>query len=379
MRTTYSISYYCRNCKVDKKGLAPLEISLIINGKRVFIHLPRKERPEDFKKAVNSKKNNIIKDYLEEVRIQFNKIQLDLMKNGVPLTADNLKYYFRTGGFKDYTLSDLFEEYTQLLWKRVVANDLSIKAYDKYRNAFSAFFKCVDQKIPVEQLTHSMVKNFLAECNAKYETSTTNGIMTKIKTVIIFAKDNGRININPFVGLKYPKAKKDIEYLTEKEINIIKKKEITIERLSRVRDLAVFQISSGLSYADLCTLKKEDVIFESDGTAFINKKRQKTGTPYTSVILPDGVRVLEKYNYQLPLMTNQRLNSYLKELQDICGIEKNLHTHLFRKSYATLLLNRGVRMETVSKAIGHSSLRTTERYYAQLKKETIVNEVKAVF
>lgn len=378
MRTTFNISYYCRNCKADKKGFAPIELSLIINGKRVFIHLPRKENPNEFKKAVNSKRNNDIKEYLEEVRIQFNKIQLDLMKNGIPLTAESLKHYYQTGGVKDYRLKDLFDEYTQLLWKRVLGNDLSVKAYDKYRNAFSAFFKSVDANLPVEQLTPSMVKNFLAECNAKYEQSTTNGIMTKIKTVIIYAKDNGKININPFMNLKFPKGKKDIEYLTEEEINILKTKELHIDRLEKVRDVAVFQVSSGLSYADLCNLKKEDIVFDN-GTAYILKKRQKTGTQFTSVILPDGLKILEKYNYQLPIITNQRTNSYLKEIQDLCGIHKRLHSHIFRKSYATMLLNRNVRMETVSKAIGHSSVKITEKYYAYLKPDTVVNEIKSVF
>ena len=377
-RTTYSISFYCRQSKAAvKTGLAPIELSIIINGKRVFINLPRKEYPATFKKAISSKRTNQIKEYLEEVRIKFNDVQLDMMKNNIPLSADSLKEYYQNGGIKVYTLSDLFEEYRELLWKRVLSDDLSIKAYDKYRNAFDCFFKTVDKNMAVEDLTPSLIQNFIADCNVKYQPATTNGIVTKIKTVIIYAKDNGKIKTNPFVNIKLHKVKKEIEYLTEEEINKLKTKEITIDRLNKVRDLSVFQLSSGLSYSDMSQLKKEDVQF-ANGMAYIYKKRMKTGTPYTSVILPDGVKILEKYNYQLPVITNQRLNDYLKEVQKICDIHKTLKTHLFRKSYATLLLNKGVRMETVSKAIGHSSVKISEKYYAQLKTETIIDEIKAV-
>lgn len=377
MRTTYNISFYCRSSKADRNGLSPVEVSVIINGKRVFIQLQRKEYAEAFKKSVESKRSNSIKEYLEEVRNQFNKIQVELMRNGLPLTADNLKKYFRTGGIQDYSLNDLFEEYRKFLWNRVIAKDLSIKAYDKYRNAFDCFFKHIDRTIPVERLSQSMIQNFLTECNKIYQPSTTNGIMTKIKTVILYAKDNGKISINPFVNIKYPKGKKDIEYLTEEEIRRIKAKEMPIERLEKVKDIALFQMSSGLSYSDMVNLKKEDIKFDGD-TAYIFKKRQKTGVDYTAVILSDGIEILKKYDYQLPIMTNQRTNAYLKEIQTLCGIEKNLHTHLFRKTYGTRLLNAGVRLETVSRTLGHSSVKQTESVYSKLLNKTIIEEVKKV-
>ena len=109
-RQTYCLSFYCRNSKTDRNGLSPVELSIIINGKRTFINLPRKEYPEAFKKAVVSKRNNSIKEYLEEVRNQFNDIQLDMMRNSIPLTAESLKEYFKTGGVKMFTIEDAFEK-----------------------------------------------------------------------------------------------------------------------------------------------------------------------------------------------------------------------------------------------------------------------------
>lgn len=95
--------------------------------------------------------------------------------------------------------------------------------------------------------------------------------------------------------------------------------------------------------------------------------------------IPEGVEILRKYNNQLPSISNQRYNGYLKEIQTICGITKNLHTHLFRKTYGTRLLNRGVRLETVSKCLGHSSTQITQQSYSKLLKSTIVQEVASVF
>ena len=104
MRTTSSLQFYCRESKANKNGLSPIEASIIINGKRVFINLPRKETPEDFKRLTTNKKGNDLKDYLYEVRTKFNEVQTDMMRNNIPLSAESLKEYFKTGGVKPYTL-----------------------------------------------------------------------------------------------------------------------------------------------------------------------------------------------------------------------------------------------------------------------------------
>ena len=168
------------------------------------------------------------------------------------------------------------------------------------------------------------------------------------------------------------------DYLTEQEIALLVGKELEIDRLDKVRDLAVFQISTGLSYADTQKLRPEDIRYTEDGTCYIYKQRQKTGVYYTAVVFPEGVAILNKYYNRLPSISNQKGNAYLKEIQTICGITKNLHFHLFRKTYGTRLLNRGVRLETVSKCLGHSSTQITQTSYAKLLKQTIIDEVKSI-
>lgn len=378
MRATHTIQLYCRQSKANKQGLANIEVSLIINQKRVFINLPRKEYPVTFKKMMESKRGNEIKEYCDEVRRKFNTIELDMMRNNLPLTADNVREYFKNGGVRTFTVGDLFDEYLDILNKRV-GKDLTHSAYKKYQNAFDCFVKFCPRTTELLAITPAMAEKFMVDCQSKYQASTTCGILTKVKTAFSFAKDDNKIQINPFNRLKYSRGKKDIVYLTEEEINRLKTKEIAIDRLDKVRDLAVFQISSGLSYCDTTKLNKEDIHFSEDGTCYIYKKRQKTNVEYTSVVFPEGVDILKKYDYKLPTISNQKGNSYLKEIQTICGIEKSLHFHLFRKTYATRLLNKGVRLETVSRALGHSSVKITQSTYSKLLNTTVIDEIKAVF
>lgn len=378
MRATHNIKFYCRSSKANKEGLANIEVSLIINQKRVFINLPRKEYPSTFKKSLESKRGNEIKEYLDEVRRKFNTIELDMMRSNLPLTAESVREYFKNGGVKSMTVGDLFDEYLSILSKRV-GKDLTHSAYKKYQNAFDCFLKFCDRNTELIAVTPALAEKFLVDCNSKYQASTTCGILTKIKTAFNFAKDDNKVQINPFNRLKYSRGYKDIIYLTEGEIKALKTKEINIDRLDKVRDLAIFQISSGLAYCDTISLCANDIHFSEDGTCFIYKKRHKTGVEYTSVVFPEGVDVLKKYNYQLPTISNQKGNAYLKEIQTICGINKTLHFHLFRKTYATRLLNKGVRLETVSRALGHSSVKITQSAYSKLLNTTVIDEIKAVF
>lgn len=378
MRATHTLQAYCRNSKVNKQGLANIEISLIINGKRVFINLPRKEYPSTFKKAVESKRTNEIKEYLDEVRRKFNTIELDMMRNNIALTAESVRDYFKNGGVKSVTVGDLFDEYLDLLKKRE-GKDLTHSAYKKYQNAFDCFLKFCSRGTELIAVTKGTIEKFLVDCNSKYEKSTTSGIATKCKTAFTFAKDSNKIQINPFSGVKYSRGKKDITYLTENEINAIYDLNIDNKSLSDVRDAFILQASTGLAYIDLYNLKKEDIQITEDGTHYIVKNRHKTNTQFTTVVLPMGVEVLKKHNYQLHIISNQKYNLFLKTIQGLTDIKTTLTSHLARRSFATLLLNRGVRLETVSKALAHSSVKITQAYYGKLLPTTIVDEIKAAF
>lgn len=377
MRATHTIQLYCRQSKANKQGLANIEVSLIINGKRVFINLPRKEYPSEFKKMMESKRGNEIKEYVDEVRRKFSTIELDMMRSNIPLTAESVREYFKNGGVKSMTVGDLFDEYLDMLYKRV-GKDLTHSAYKKYQNAFDCFTKFCPRETELLAITPALAEKFMVDCQSKYQASTTCGILTKVKTAFTYAKDDNKIQINPFSRLKYSRGKKDIVYLTEEEIKAIYDLKIDNKSLSDVRDAFILQASTGMAYIDTYNLKKEDIQIAEDGTHYIVKNRHKTSTQFTSVILPMGVEVLKKHDYQLHIISNQKYNLFIKTIQGMAGIEKNLTTHVARKSYGTLLLNKGVRLEVVSKALGHSNTKITQQAYSKLLNNTVVDEIKAI-
>ena len=237
----------------------------------------------------------------------------------------------------------------------------------------------MDKTKELTSITPSTIEAFLIDCNSKYEQSTVCGIMTRIKTVLTYQKDNNKLQINPFLNVKYGRGKKDIVYLTEEELAKINNLEIDNKSLSDVRDAFILQASTGLAYIDIFNLKKEDIQIAEDGTHYIIKNRCKTNTQYTTVVLPYGVEVLKKHNYQLHIITNQKYNLFLKNIQALAGIETKLTTHLARKTFATLMLNKGVRLETVSKALGHSNTKVTQSAYGKLLSNTVISELKSVF
>lgn len=142
-------------------------------------------------------------------------------------------------------------------------------------------------------------------------------------------------------------------------------------RLEHVRDIFVFCCFTGLAYADVKKLTKDDIVIGIDGEKWINTERTKTKTKSNIPILPLALMIIEKYKGSnevnnsrvLPVLTNQKMNAYLKEIADISGIKKNLTTHLARHTFATTVtLTNGVSLESVSKMLGHRSLRTTQHY-----------------
>lgn len=379
-RLTFSCCYYCRASKADRKGDSPVELSIIINGKRCFIQLPIKCKSSEFNKLLTSRKSNTIKEYCEETKSKLGEIQLDMLKHNIPFTAQNLREYFKIGGIpeKTYTLSKLYDEYLTMIKPRI-GKDLELPSYNRYVKSKEYLLDYLKKDILLTDITPSVISGFLIYLKGKYQESTIFSIMTRVKTVVKYSIDNGLITVNPFVNIKYKKGQKEIEYLTEEEIKLLKEKDIDIDRLSKVRDIALFQIASGLSYIDTVNLKKEDIKFDDEGVCYIVKSRHKTNVEFTSIIFPEGVEVLKKYDYNLPTISNQKGNAYLKEIQTICGINKSLHFHLFRKTYGTRLINKGVRLETVSRCLGHSNTQVTQQVYSKLLKTTIIDEVKAIF
>ena len=265
----------------------------------------------------------------------------------------------------------------RILAKRVDV-DLKPKTYRKYEIARDKFYKILPPTEPVSAITHAVIMDYQASMNQYLDYVTTNGYCQRVKTVVQFGIDNGRMKINPFSGIKLRKGEKCIQFLSEEEVEKIRTTDFHNESLNRVRDLFVFQAASGLSYTDMAKLVPTDFQVTEDGQYYVHDKRNKTGVFYTAVILEQGVEILKKYHFKLPILSNHKMNVYLKTIRDLCGIDKPIFSHVARHTYATRCLNRGIRLEVVAKLLGHSTTRITQ-HYAKLLKENIINEVKDAF
>ena len=376
-RTTASVSFYCRESKKTRDGRAPIELTIVINNKRCYIQLPRKKYPYQFKQQTTGKKRTDLTDYLDGIRTRLNQIATTFLMEGRPLTADALKSYFQTGGYQIYTVENLFNDYMHILKKRV-GKDLTPKSYRKYEIARDKFYKIISPKEPVSAITKAVILDYQASMNQYLDYVTTNGYCQRVKTIVQFGRDNGKIKINPFSGIKLRKGEKSIQFLSEEEVDRIRTTDFHNESLNRVRDLFVFQAASGLSYTDMAKLVPTDFQVTEDGQYYIHDKRNKTGVFYTAVILEQGVEILKKYNFKLPMLGNHKLNVYLKTIRDLCGINKPIFSHVARHTYATRCLNRGIRLEVVAKLLGHSTTKITQ-HYAKLLKNSILGEVKDAF
>lgn len=380
MNQSFNVQFYCRASKAVKNGYAPLEMSININGTRKFIALPYKCLPQDFNRKKQPKE---LVDYMAATRKRINEILSILISEEIPLTVENLKQYIKNGGYKSYTVENLFDGFINILEKRI-GTTITKSVFTKYLLVRDLFYTVISKDAECTTISPSHVKTFKAICESRYTTSTTGGYLTKLKSVLIFAFNNGKIKINPFVGTKICKGNKDIEYLTESELLHIGNLIIDNDSLRNARDCFLFECYSGISYCDIKNLDPK-TIKEDNGTLYIQGQRQKTGKTFTSVLFPQAKNLLtfspsgDVSGLNFRLISSQKINAYLHEIERLYGLKKKLTTHLGRHTYATILANKyRCRMEVVADALG-DTLKITTKHYARFLSETTVNEIGEKF
>lgn len=371
MRNTFNISFYARSSKADKDGMTHIEMAINVNQKRVFINLPFLVDPTKFN---GKRRPKDYEDYISLMRNRVNEILVEMTAHQEPITSERIREYIRTGGYKSYTVKDMFDDYLAILKKRVGKNMIQ-SVYRRYEILAEMYNG--DKTKEVNNLTEQEVTLFRDYLLERYDTNTASGYLTKFKSFIKFAINNGHLKSNPSAYVKIQKEQKPIEFLSEKEIKTLEDARLDNNSLQSVLDLFMFECNSGISYADMMELEKDDIM-ESNGTYYVSKRRKKTGTEFTAVILPYGVKILEKYNYQLKHISNQKMNAYLKVIGNMVGMKKTLKTHLARHTYLTYLLNKGVSIEVCSRAAGHSNIKVTQQFYAQVHKDTVIQEIASV-
>lgn len=223
--------------------------------------------------------------------------------------------------------------------------------------------------IKLRDITPSFIEGFQNYCLKNLKANTTSKQLKMLKKILAFAVKERLLDVSPF-NMVIKEEKLDYNVLTIEDVKYLLSLKFTDKRIESIRDMFCLQSLTGLSYSDMATLTKDDI---TDDT--IVKRRKKTDIQFVIPILPTAKKILEKYDYQLPMLSNQKYNQYLKILGDYAKLPMSLHSHLARHSYACILINSGVDLKTISRSLGHSSIKTTERIYAQMNNNTVVNNI----
>ena len=375
-----TLNFVCRGSKVSKKdGLTPLELYVIIDGKRRYISLNRRIDPKSF----NNKKQLVKGDdqtneYIEAVRMKCYALETEMLKRGLLFTVDTFVYAFKYG-IKQNSISTyaLFDEFMEKQEEKKKVGLITHAIYVKYKCTVRYCKEAMETDKMLSDLTTSDMEDIYTYMLGRMANNSAICYMRKLKTMLIYAIREGYISANP-ITFKFHKTKVNKEPLTLEEVRRIRTKILGSKSMENVRDLFIFQCYTGMAYRDMATLTQKDIKIDKDGKEWIVKERMKTGVPAFIPVLPPVKEILVKHQYLLPTLSNQKYNSYLKEIQEVCGITKNLHSHLARHTCGTLLLNAGCDIMTVSKVLGHSSTKITESVYAKLLPETIMQRVEEV-
>ncbi len=398
MTKNFNILFYIRKDKADSQGIAPIYCRITVDGKRSElaikrdIHISKWDSSKCYVKG-HSEEVKTLNAYIDSVRSKIYEHQKALMEANKPITAEAIKNSFLGISQKSKSLFLLFEEHNAKV-KQLIGKDFAAGTYERYVTSLSHLKDFVAHHYQlsdffVSNVNHEFIQEFdhYLRSVRNCANNTTVKYLKNFKKIIREAIAKGYLNVDPFLSYKVKLKKVDRGFLTMEEIESIEQKTFSIQRLNQVKDIFIFQCYTGLAYADVKKLTKDNVITGADGELWINTRRTKTNNIVNIPLLPKAVEILKKYenspycinkNILLPVLTNQRTNAYLKEIGDLCGINKNMSSHLARHSYATsITLSNGVSLEVVSKLLGHSSLSST-RIYSRLLDSRVSEEMKSL-
>lgn len=243
--------------------------------------------------------------------------------------------------------------------------------------------------VSLEEVNHKFIVDYEFFLKTKRNCchNTATKYLKNFKKIIRIALANEWMKKDPFVNIRFHLDEVEPDFLEDHEIKKIMDKPIKIERLAMVRDTFIFCCFTGLAFSDVKGLKREHLAMDNNGALWIRKRRQKTNNMCNIPLLDIPKQILERYRNHpncikndtlLPVPCNQKMNAYLKEIADICGIEKELTTHTGRHSYATsVCLANGVTIENVAKMLGHSDTKMT-RHYARVLDKSIMRDMTNV-
>jgi len=378
-----SILFYVKKSKANLQGFTNIYLRITLDGKRAECSINRKVHIDLWntrsQKALgNSPENQEINREIDFIKNKIYTIEQKLQRDGLGYSATQLRDIYLGKDETQKMLLEIFQEHNEEV-DSLIGKDFAAGTAERYRTCrkhVAAFVKHKYKKndIPVQDVDHKFITGleYYLKTTRKCAHNSAIKYITNFKKIIRIAHANDWIDKDPFLHWKAKLKIVEREFLTEEEIQKIINLDLKMERLDQVRDIFIFCCFTGLAYADVKKLNRGDISVGTDGEEWVKTKRSKTDTRSNIPILPIAKVIIEKYkdnelliekDLVLPVLSNQKMNAYIKEIATLAGITKNLTFHLARHTFATTVtLTNGVPIESVSKMLGHTNLKTTQHY-----------------
>jgi len=398
MAKIFNLIFFLKKPKEYVKGPVPVYLRITISGKRAEISINKKADPRKWLSNPGR-----LRGHDEAVR----KFNLDLLsiegklydaynavKNEGTPSATAIKNRYTGADIKERMLVPIFQQHNREM-ATLVPKEYSAATLERYKTSLSHTVEFLKWKykfsdIDIHSINHEFITGY--DLFLRYVRNCANNTVVKyiknFRKIIRICLANGWLIKDPFA--KYKNRIKVVEkiFLCEEELTAVMKKEFAIKRLNQVKDIFLFSCLTGLAYCDVKKISSENVVTGIDGKKWLFISRAKTGRPASVPLLPAALGIMTKYeqhscrinkNKLLPVLSNQKMNSYLKEITDSCGIDKRITFHAARHTFATTVtLNNNIPMESVSKMLAHTTLYATQ-HYAKLSDKKVSNDMQSLY
>lgn len=394
-KSTFSVLFFIKRKKLLKNGDAPVYMRITVDGRFLEASLKRGVNPKVWneKKQRSTGRDRLsleLNDCLDDTLAKLLRIRQRFIDEKKVINPKTILDEFAGRIEKPKMLCEVFRADNDKYRQRLEIGDVVLNTVLRNERAERYLGEFIKKQFKTDDIAFSAIDpafvrdyHLFLRVDKKQEQNTANKYCKILKRIVIMALDNKWMDVNPFQGIRFQAKATNRQFLSEKELSLIMNKTFTLERLNVVRDIFVFCALTGLSFSDVEGLKPEHVSMDDDGNYWIHKARQKTKNVCSIPYLESARAIAEKYKGHplcesrgvlLPMISNQRMNSYLGEIAGICGIDKPLTMHIARHSFACLALANGVSMEVIARMLGHSDIRTT-KIYAKVVDKSIAEQM----
>lgn len=398
MNNRFNLLFYFKKPKKYVKKELPIYMRVSVGCERMEISTQRKWDPTRWNvaaaRAIGTKEDaRALNAHLDTLQGRVYEAQRQLIADNQDVTVSNIKARLEGKRGESRMLIEIFREHNDKL-AQLVNKDFAPGTLERYETALSHTASFIQWKykrpdIDILELNFGFATEFefwfKTVRNCSHNTSVK--YISNLKKIINICMKNGWLQRDPFTGYKMNKREVIREFLSKDEIELVYNKVFSTNRLNLVRDIFIFSCFTGLSYADIKKLKRSEIVIGIDGEKWITTQRQKTETTSRIPLLPIAIEMMSKYQNNakcinedlvLPILSNQKMNAYLKEIADLVGVKKQFTFHCARHTFATTVtLTNGVPIESVSKMLGHKNLKTTQ-HYAKILDRKVSEDMKSL-